>query len=506
MMAVNAVTGEPIAGVHVTIMVRLPDVGLSSAYGAMSDTAGRFSVSAMAPGTYFPRPERAGFFFARAKDGPPIPVVDLKPGQRLDNYRLEMAPHAVISGRVTDEAGGPVRGLSIRAEPVPPDSVSLSFLRAGFGTTNDRGEYRMSVPPGKYHIRAEVVAFPSDEPEEIRTDGSIPAVYPATWYPKASAAATAAVVESRPELETAGIDIQLGYPVQLKIDGIVTGIPAGRSAFVNVNAMVRHGNSEDDIAVAADGSFSLGRLEQGTYYLYAWTTEQNHLQSAVVELDLKDKGVPHLVLALRPAATFSGTLEMEAGAGEAAGHRVRVEPLTGSFNFGQGFMGDVHSGAVNREGGFEIAGVFPERYRVAVRPLPEDGYVKTVRLDGTVVPGGILDLRNAGGSKLTVTVGNRAARISGAVEGKSGRVIHGTGRVLLVPEGAETMDELWHDATIASDGTYSFSHIPPGKYKLFAVELFGGSPIGERLAGAEIIEIKEGDRIVRDLRVDDGRK
>ena len=67
-IVVNAVTGEPIAGVHVTIMVRLPDVGLSSAYGAMSDTAGRFSVSAMAPGTYFPRPERAGFFFARAKD------------------------------------------------------------------------------------------------------------------------------------------------------------------------------------------------------------------------------------------------------------------------------------------------------------------------------------------------------------------------------------------------------------------------------------------------------
>ena len=506
-VVLNAVTGEPLANVHAAFMVRSPDAGMSSAYGAIADEAGRFSITAMAPGTYFVLPQRAGFLLVSEKDGPAIPTVTLKPGEIRMDFRIHMAPRAVISGRVLDENGDPVRHAAVHAEPPPEHAVLLALLRAGFGATDDRGYYRMSAPPGKYRVKANLEQHESDEPEESRTDGSVPAVYPPTWYPQAPSAESAAVVELQPGRETSGIDIHLGAPVRLTIGGVVTGIPSGSKAFVNVNALSHHGSTVNDIPVTADGGFSLGRLQPGTYYLFAWTTEQNHLQSAVAELNLTGTAVSGLMLALKQPSTLTGSLEMETGAGDILGHTVRLEPLTGASNFGQAFMGDVHYGAVNRDGSFAIGSVTPERYRVTVRPLPEDGYVKSVRFDGTPVANAVVDLRNgANGSSLKILVSNRGARISGAVEGKSGRIADGLGFVLLLSPGSEERSELWRAAAIEPDGAYRFRGIAPGRYRLFVMGHPGEASLSDLIARAQTIEVKEGDRIAKDLTVDDAQK
>jgi hypothetical protein len=396
-----------------------------------------------------------------------------------------------------DEAGDAVGEARIQAEAVPAASVPLTFLSAGFGVTNDRGEYRMSVPPGKYRIKAEMHGFPDAEPGEIRTDGSAPAVHPATWYPRAANAEAAAVVEVRPGLETKGVDIRMGNAVRLTIDGIVTGLTGGVRASVSVNAFVHHGNSVEEAAVGPDGRFSLGRLEQGTYFLYAWTNEQNHLQSAPVRLELTDAAVSNVMLALKPPAAISGTLEMEAGAGEAAAHSVRLEPADDL----QAAAGDRHSGVVTRDGTFTIRGVTPNRYRLLVRPLAEDAYVKTVRLDGVVAPFAILDLRDGlSGSELKIAVGADGARISGSVTNAPGR----PATALLVPESAETRVEAWRYSPIAPNGSYGFRGLPPGKYRLLVV-LNGEKPV-EAVANAERIELKTGDQLKKDLKVDDARK
>jgi hypothetical protein len=55
-------------------------------------------------------------------------------------------------------------------------------------------------------------------------------------------------------------------------------------------------------------------------------------------------------------------------------------------------------------------------------------------------------------------------------------------------------------AQVASDGAYSFADVAPGKYRLFARGATTPVSTDEALAQAEAVELKEGDRITKDLK------
>jgi hypothetical protein len=100
-----------------------------------------------------------------------------------------------------------------------------------------------------------------------------------------------------------------------------------------------------------------------------------------------------------------------------------------------------HSARVKADGTFEIGSVEPERYQVSVRPLPGDAYVKSVRLGGSPVPYGLLDLRNGAGTEaVKIVVSRGAAQIGGAIQGKSAVGWDRTGRVVLLAEGVDLLD------------------------------------------------------------------
>lgn len=501
---VNGPTGEPLAKVQVHVMQLEPD-GLSTAYGALTDDSGNFSISPISPGTYYLRPDRAGYLLSAS-----VPTVEIKPGQQVGDYRLEMSPRAIVLGRVTDDAGDPLRGVAIRAESVSGNDMLLSFLAAGRGSTDDRGNYRIAVPPGKYRIRADVESFPSLDPDEIRTDGSAAAVFPATWFPQARSAAEAAVVEAIAGRETGGTDVRMKRPAVLALSGTVSGIPGGAKASVNFNALIHQGNIVYDVETGPDGSFSRTGLSPGTYYLHALTIAPD-LRSAVAEIELSDGPVSGLELALHPIAPLAGKLEAPPGM-DAGSLRVRIEPLTDSL------LGP-HSAPVKADGTFEIKTVEPERYQVAVRPLPDGTYVKSVRLGGSPVPYGLLDLRNGAGTEaLKIVVGRGAGRIDGAMQGKSAVGWDRTGRVVLLAEGidppdgprsiAEGADPQDGNRSIQPnpDGTFTFRNVAPGRYRLFALDLAApGAPrsaeeIRAALAHVEVIEINEGDRLTKNLK------
>ena len=102
-------------------------------------------------------------------------------------------------------------------------------------------------------------------------------------------------------------------------------------------------------------------------------------------------------------------------------------------------------------------------------------------------------------SPLFGSSGKGTARISGIVQDASGRPTPAAW-AYLVPEGDETLEQERHSMT-ASDGSYSFSGIAPGHYRLFAWET-AGDPEGPLvLANAELVNLKTGDRSNRDLKL-----
>jgi hypothetical protein len=104
----DATTGQPLNRAHVRLLVGAFNETPTAVYGAMSDSDGRFSISPIPPGSYIVQPVLTGYFYL-----PKSFTVVIKPGERVDDFRIELTPRAILSGRVLDERGEPVKNAAI---------------------------------------------------------------------------------------------------------------------------------------------------------------------------------------------------------------------------------------------------------------------------------------------------------------------------------------------------------------------------------------------------------
>jgi len=163
---------------------------------------------------------------------------------------------------------------------------------------------------------------------------------------------------------------------------------------------------------------------------------------------------------------------------------------------------------VDQTGAFRIADIAPGRYRVKVAPTPENAYLKSVRLDGAEAPGGELDLsRGAQGSLLRVVVSPNGGQVEGKLLDKDGEPVGAVPVMTLLVADPKDID-LERSLKVVEEGTYRFQGIRPGKYRLLAFEQFlladvpeSSEMIKKLAAAAEEIEIKEGDRKVKNLKL-----
>ena len=327
--AVNALTGQPLSGVHVRFFTGSSD-GVDRNYGALSDSAGHFSITGMQPGSYLLSPQKTGFVFVAKRVGAvPSNLVTLRSGQHLADFKVVMTPRAVISGRVLDENGEPVANVMVQAEPIARDASPPTSSLGRIMNTNDRGEFRIISVPGKYRIKA--TPHNMRDETEIRTDGSSAAAYGPTYYPSSAGKEQGGVVEAAAGGDTAGIDIRLVHPPRgLTISGVVSGIPeAGRG----VSVMIQSGeapermNNMNGRGTTSDGKFVLHNLPPQFYRVFAQYRSGNiQLQSQTVELRPDSGDVTNLELVLSPGEDLAGKLEI-AGDPSAEKRLIRLESV-----------------------------------------------------------------------------------------------------------------------------------------------------------------------------------
>ena len=494
------------AGVHIRLERAASDFE-AQPYGAMSDRAGHFSIAGLPAGAYIVSARARGFFYMPPKGEEPVPRVSLKAGQQLTDLKIEMAQAAIISGRVLDDYGDPVQTT------VQIESEAHAYANR-YGMSDERGEFRISVAPGKYYV----AAGPSDavtrrgmaQPPEIRTDGSAEASYARTYYPGSAAKAKGAPVEAKAGAEIGGMDIHLLRQSRgATISGTVTGEtddPHSVMVFIRREDEAGLVNSQGGAVSSRTGHFQFGSLPPGTYWISALDfAGKTRLYGVPVTVQVEGSDIGGVTLALAPGGEITGSLEV---AGAPATGKLSVGLVAGAFSgvFSGPVYGDSPAPAdVDANGSFHIGGIAPGRYRVNVTPLPDNWYLKSVRLDGAEAANGELDLsRGVQSSSLKIVVSRNGGQISGKLLDKNGDPVGAVPMFVLLVDDPKEID-FERSLKETEDGTYRLQGIRPGKYRLLALDRFRGADFkqtAQRLAAAvEEIEIKEGDRKVKDLKV-----
>jgi protocatechuate 3,4-dioxygenase beta subunit len=503
-VVIDISTGQPMSGIHVRLMSEAGPARSELNYGALTGKTGHFTIENVAPGTYNVRGISAGYITAGKLEGMSVlPAITLKPGQRVTDLKLEMVRHAVLVGRVVDEFGDPIDGITVEAEQLSGDQYLSVTPGRGGAETDDRGGFQIPVGPGRYRLKVDP---PIDSNrKEIRTDGTSPALYATTYYPSAPSRNRSSVIEVKAG-ETAGpLDIRLLTVRPMTIGGVVTGSPSAAKPWVRV----RTGDNPDDLTALdpastdAEGKFSIPNARPGHYWLQAmYNAGGLVMQSQTAEVMPDSANTANIELVLRPPGELTGTVEAPAGAGPS---KVVLEPLANRIFSRPGAEADV-----TKEGAFRIGGILPGKYRVMVEPLPDNAYIKTIQLDDAISAKEEIDLtRGAEGSHLKLVVSANGAQISGTVLDKDGQPLTNAMaeiRLLNSPSGDDP-PEREQLRGFARDGRYTIRSLQPGKYWLLAVDpLHSGdvtSPdVMKALAArAAEVEVKEGDRLVKDLRV-----
>jgi protocatechuate 3,4-dioxygenase beta subunit len=530
-VVINSVTGDPILRAHVVLqgMGEMGGAGFSTMggmgysisrsggmrivssnsdadsknYGALTNGEGKFSVATLPPGQYLVTVERLGFV-APVNLPAGTNTITLAAGDKREDLKLKLIPAGVITGRILGAGGEPVPNAEVRAEGARGTRQAQ---------TDEQGRYRIgALDPGKYRLRA----APRQQPfgAEIRTDGSREVHYAATYYPDSTAHSSARAIDVQPAAQLTGIDIRLVSTPIVLVSGHVTGMPAG-----NVPGLIQalpegemFGGGPQN-TIKADGTFTISNLDPGKYTLVAATYgpgSQRNLQSAPLEIEVAGANIEHLELRMIPPFEVTGQMRFDDAQIRFPKARPRPEGMPDDAAVPaavrqihlQSLGGGMRAGGTQAEIGpddsFTLEKVAPGRYHVTLSWGP--GYVRSVRAGSTETEGDVLDLSSGPPGAVVVSVSALTCEVSGTVNDASGPVANA--HVVLVPESGSR--QYVRAAETKADGTYSFTGVPPGKFKLAATDE-GFYPnamqaLEDYRDVAEDIDLHPGDKLTKDLK------
>jgi hypothetical protein len=285
---VAAANSEPLKGARVVLIPR--SEGSEERPEAITDSNGRFVIN-VAAGAYHFRASKVGYveqaYHANASG--PAQLLRLAPGDKVDKVLFRLGRAAVITGRVTDEAGEPLVGVEVAVLAprrlmdynvhASPERMNLFQM----ALTNDLGEYRAyNLPPGGYYVAASDtrVSIPSLVGERPPSGLDLAwgfsrhlGDHPLLYYPGVFNASEAQKVRVTFG-EEAHIDLSVRPAKMVTVSGRVFD-PSGRPAYFAFVQLRSRINSRDEhdkaLAAKADeqGNFEIKKVLPGSYEISA---------------------------------------------------------------------------------------------------------------------------------------------------------------------------------------------------------------------------------------------
>lgn len=477
--AVSAADGLPVPGASISIAdARTNQIAASTLTGG----DGSFTLPAVPPGKYRLEGTKRGYlpsafeqheqFFTGVVTGAGLPTGSLT---------LRLAPAALLTGRVTDVAGEPVRGAAIALYGENHDTGVAKIIPLQSAQTDDQGSYEIAgLAPGTYFLSAQATPWYAVHPpsrsagNEIASvddvDPALDVAYPLTFYANATSSDEALPIPVKGG-ETLTIDLQLtpqpavrlsihpaiglkmqlapqlqvpvfeGYesaPVEVQGTGSgieMVGIAPGKYRYLDSGQTMPGGTAGDSGGGAASSLIDLTRSAD----LSAFAASEPGALHVVLK-DVTGAKLPALVLiALRGAET--------------------------GFSTGQ---------VANQQAEADFSGLPPGDYQFLINGEGHPYHIVRATSEGRRL-GRAVPVTSGSTTALTLYIAATTVKLEGRVKrggtasGAASEAMGGA-MVVLVPLGRTSDPDLVRRDQSDMDGSFVLADIVPGRYAVIAID------------------------------------
>jgi hypothetical protein len=332
----------------------------------------------------------------------------------------------------------------------------LNGNRLFFGATDvhtdDRGQFRLVLPPGHYYLTAGVRE--PDGAAVLREAPDKPEMrIAAQYYPAASSIDSASPVELRPGQQLTGMDFRLPAVPTYHVRGVVAvpGMqPPDRLSLRNRNGDMVRGSA---YSAVLKGSFDIAGVSPGSYWVEFGSDHPVTMRKT--RIDVTDHDVDGIQLA--PMAPFGVKLRVRFEEDSLPHPYAQLmlsslEPLAIGFHTFSSDVGEVFQGPFGC--GEYVLKLTPD----------SDVYVKSVTYAGRPIAGNKIDMSNGPAGLIEAVLATGTGAVTGTVADSQALW------ALLVSADDDTGNSGVRLAELDATGQFKISFVPPGKWLVFSIQ------------------------------------
>jgi hypothetical protein len=471
-------TGRPLRRARISI--NAPELQETRNVSTGSD--GRFEIANLPAGNYSVSVVRGGYLrlgYGQKRPGDPPGRVEVADNQVVSDVNFALPRMSVISGRVFDEVGEPIAGVTITAQQMRFYEGRRKLVPlGGIATTDDTGQYRLlNLEPGEYYVLTNARETWESDGKPKETLAFVP-----TYFPAAPNVAGAQRVKVAAGQDASATDISLIAGRVVRISGTAftsQGTPAAGQT-VSLGQSLRSPTgfmsmwSMDSTKVGVDGSFSIRNVPPGEFNLNLRVPAvgDTPAESAALTLSVGGSDIEGVVLTTGAGGSVNGRLVFDgnvAAPQPATQFRVVARPVNRENQNTGGATPD--NGRVRPDWSFALTAVMGAS-RLGMATLPPGWAIKSIDAQGR-------DLTDApaefnGGEKyedVVITLTNRFPTLAGTTADRKGAAMEAM-VIVFAEDHTKWAEDSRVVRTVRSDkaGTFRLTAVPPGEYFAVALE------------------------------------
>ncbi len=397
-------------------------------------------------------------------------------GLDTESIVLKLAPSAVLSGKILDESGEPVRLARVTLWREDHATGVSRIARFREDSADDQGTYEfLPLDAGTYFLSVTATPWYAVHPATTSPEGvsvapavvdrSLDVVYPTTYYAGATESEEATPIPLRggDRLE---VDLHLAPVPALHVifrspqDGSQQD---GGNAYSMPLLQKRVFDSfdrpraQENAHIIAPGVYEL-TIAPGKYTMRVWGPAQNN---RVSDIDITQDHQEVETSNGEALSNISASVHILGE--EAIPKNLYVIMREGPRRGGRGGP----AGQVDAKGNLQLPNVSPGTYELWAGSQNNDYAVVRIASEGQEVAGHTLKVAAGGSLSLSLTLAAGTGRVEGFAK-RDGKSVAGA-MVVLIPKHPETNLELFRRDQSDMDGSFLLRGVIPGTYTVIAI-------------------------------------